>query len=687
MWRKCDLHIHTWPNERSRREWDPEEFVASRIAAGYDVVAVTDHDSCERVDDLIDLSAGSGLQVIPGVEISTDRGHLLVLAPGSATDVIKSFIQRIGCRPNSQVAFDSVMEIARCGDYDSRPWMERLVFIGAHVDLDRSLLARTQSLNVERQLELASGLNALEVTNVDTRTQWVSAGVKDRQHLTLVSGSDFHGEGDEPTKYTWIYLPSVAAPDLQHALAIPEASVRFEGPKPEEPNCWIEKIEFDGGLHHGLSLTFCERANAIIGPPNSGKSLLVDAIRFVFDLKSAVAEVEATSNSRRAKCLPPGASVTVHARLGERSLVLTRLVGGRPPELPFRPIVFSQTELTRRAGERVPSVDLLDLHVPNAPVLRSRVTELGAVVKNRFLSLVSRAELAQRLRRSVENPVDGLARRRAMLRDLAGADSTIREAAVLAQVAAWRGQVAETLRLSSASPEIRGPALPIPSFSLSGDVDVTDLVPNNEIQRVMSDAVAASRSAIVAGASRANDILDASQARFVERDHAVQQELVAAGAQSGSDLYNTLRELRNALEQLEAENQRLQEVDSEIDSGLTELRDQLTALHQSRAELTESRRSACRLVNDSMRSFYVRIEPEASTHDLDSRIKTAAQGTYLRDSSLRIVRDRLDRPRLLERAVRQVQGRGGGVVDDQDRIVDDAIRRGRAAELADVACT
>ena len=83
MWRRCDLHNHTPPNEQfPAAKWDAGSYVAACVVAGLDVVAITDHNCINRADAVCEAADGTGLEVVPGVELSTDRGHLLVLSPG-----------------------------------------------------------------------------------------------------------------------------------------------------------------------------------------------------------------------------------------------------------------------------------------------------------------------------------------------------------------------------------------------------------------------------------------------------------------------------------------------------------------------------------------------------------------------------------------------------------------------------
>jgi len=71
----CDLHIHT---DHSRDgESSVEEVIRRAESAGLDAVAITDHDTVSGA--LYALSVQTRLVVIPGIEVSTRQGHLLVL--------------------------------------------------------------------------------------------------------------------------------------------------------------------------------------------------------------------------------------------------------------------------------------------------------------------------------------------------------------------------------------------------------------------------------------------------------------------------------------------------------------------------------------------------------------------------------------------------------------------------------
>jgi len=77
----CDLHVHTSYSKDG--ESSVEEILKRAEELGLDAIAITDHDTVDGAKHA--LTIRSPVLVIPGIEVSTRQGHLLVLG---VTEVI-----------------------------------------------------------------------------------------------------------------------------------------------------------------------------------------------------------------------------------------------------------------------------------------------------------------------------------------------------------------------------------------------------------------------------------------------------------------------------------------------------------------------------------------------------------------------------------------------------------------------
>ena len=66
---KVDLHLHTTASDGALT---PAQLVQEAKAQGLECIAITDHDSTNGIEEALDEGRRLGVQVIPGIEMSTD---------------------------------------------------------------------------------------------------------------------------------------------------------------------------------------------------------------------------------------------------------------------------------------------------------------------------------------------------------------------------------------------------------------------------------------------------------------------------------------------------------------------------------------------------------------------------------------------------------------------------------------
>ena len=89
-WSTVDLHLHTTASDG---RLTPTETLALAVKRGLCVIAITDHDSTEGVAAGIVAAQGTGIEVIPGVEINTEHASGEVHVLGYFVDHLDAGLQ------------------------------------------------------------------------------------------------------------------------------------------------------------------------------------------------------------------------------------------------------------------------------------------------------------------------------------------------------------------------------------------------------------------------------------------------------------------------------------------------------------------------------------------------------------------------------------------------------------------
>lgn len=119
---RIDLHTHSTASDG---ELSPSDLVAAAVAAGVTVLALTDHDTLAGVPEAACAAEGSGIEIIPAVEIGCQTED------GGITDILGYFVD--GADPGLQALFERI----RRGRLErAREMVERLRRLGVAVTID-----------------------------------------------------------------------------------------------------------------------------------------------------------------------------------------------------------------------------------------------------------------------------------------------------------------------------------------------------------------------------------------------------------------------------------------------------------------------------------------------------------------------------------------------------------------------
>ncbi len=244
MYKKIDLHVHTPESScyvdhvmpEANIQTSLEEIVDAAIATGLDAIAITDHNSAEAIERVMEIARGKGLYVFPGVEISARGGHVHAIFDGDTpVEILHHLIERLG--------FDE--EERGQGFCETGLWLDEVfrrieesggLAIAAHADRrPKGFLASDEPTRIKRRIHNSNYLSALEITIPTTRELW-REGLMPHfpKKYACIQGSDAHDPEEIGRRPIYIDLPTIDLASLRLAFREHETRIRFPQDLAEE---------------------------------------------------------------------------------------------------------------------------------------------------------------------------------------------------------------------------------------------------------------------------------------------------------------------------------------------------------------------------------------------------------------------------------------------------------------------
>jgi len=295
---RSDLHIHSFGETGSYDVQDermnPENIIDTAINLGLQAISITDHNSIGNVERAINYSKGKKILVIPGVELSTPDGHLLMYFPSFFN--LQSFYGKLYISPNRQMCEEGMKKCLSVAEtYEG-------IGIAAHIDDDGGLDIKIPGYSPFKESILTcSNLLALEIKNKE-HVDWYSGNDKDAHRQQLLKArskenielyqfeipkvlfSDAHNieslgrniSGNK--KITRFKMDELSFQSFKIALMDFSARIRIEELIPESFPYFVG-MKLDGGFLRGQTIKFSRNLTCIIGGRGTGKSTMIESLR------------------------------------------------------------------------------------------------------------------------------------------------------------------------------------------------------------------------------------------------------------------------------------------------------------------------------------------------------------------------------------------------------------------------
>lgn len=303
-WLKADFHLHTKADKEFKYTGDENDFINNYVAKlkeqSINIGVITNHNKFSK-NEFVNLrkkAQKEEILLLPGVELSVNDGsngiHTLVVFSTqwleNGNDYINQFLNVAfeGKTPNeyeqenSRSSFNLIETIKKLNGYH-RDYF--LTF--AHVEQNSGLWkelegGRIQELGKNKYFKERT-LAFQKVKTNDTRNK-----VKDwlkNWYPAEVEGSDCKSIDDIGSRNgeTWLKIGDFSFEAVKFALTDYPNRVRANQPKKYQ-HSYIKSIAFDGGILDGQQINFSPELNSLIGIRGSGKSSLLEAVRYLLNI-------------------------------------------------------------------------------------------------------------------------------------------------------------------------------------------------------------------------------------------------------------------------------------------------------------------------------------------------------------------------------------------------------------------
>lgn len=295
---RADLHIHSFGEFGSFDVIDttmtPIAIVDTAIEKKLSIISITDHNEIHNSHTAIEYAKGKNILVLPGVEISTTQGHLLVYFETYKN--LRDFFGNLTVSEDKKTCNQGILE---CLEFAK---IYNGFGILAHIELSSGFEQTIGRFGppieeiLKHEYLLGLEINSKSSINLYTdlddspdrkrllKLRKEHLGYDDSYTFPKLMSSDSHtlnrlgtnAEGEN--KLTRFKVDELNFHSIKIALLTHESRVRLENEVPEMRPI-IQSITIEGGLLDDIEIKLSSNLTCIIGSRGAGKSTLLEAIR------------------------------------------------------------------------------------------------------------------------------------------------------------------------------------------------------------------------------------------------------------------------------------------------------------------------------------------------------------------------------------------------------------------------
>ncbi len=307
-----------------------------------EVIAITDHYRVKTGAALANAARERGIHVFNGFEAVTKDGvHALCLFDDTVgIDKISRFIGDCGVHDDTEVSPTGNKDFDELLTACTEQW--KGICIAAHVCSAGGLLEKlTGQTAIKAWIHKHLHACALPGASGDAPDrhrpilQNKNPDYMRERHIAVLNAKDISSVEDAKDSgcSCWIKMASVSIEGLRQAFLDPDSRIRLNSDEKPEAHTELLAIAWEGGFLDGTRIRFNENLNVLIGGRGTGKSTVVESIRFALDSDTLGAEAEKQHQAFVKNVLRSGTKVSLFVRShtpSVREYLIERTVGNAP---------------------------------------------------------------------------------------------------------------------------------------------------------------------------------------------------------------------------------------------------------------------------------------------------------------------------------------------------------------------
>ena len=347
------------------------DYNAAIVAACHEqrieVIGVTDHYRVKDSLGLIAAARAAGIFAFGGFEAVTKDGvHFLCLFDPDKDAFLDRYIGNCGIHDET--------ELSPTGNKDCHELLEaakgwEAICIAAHVASDGGLLKKLSGqsrIKVWQSRGLLACALAGPVRDAPENLRPILQN-RDGQHRrdrlpAIINAQDVNSPDDLASAGSscFIKMSKLSVEGLRQAFLDPDSRIRLNSDPQAEPHAEFVAVTWEGGFLRDSAVHFNENLNVLVGGRGTGKSTLIESLRYVLGLEPLGDDAKKAQQGVLRDVLKSGTKVSLLVRSHKpspRCYTIERTV-------PNPPVVKDEhgTVLTLNPREVVPGVEVFGQH-------------------------------------------------------------------------------------------------------------------------------------------------------------------------------------------------------------------------------------------------------------------------------------------------------------------------------------